>query len=88
MTVPTWDHYHQRILNAHEVPPRNQQVDLYPEVPVRARIVWEKDGVEHINTTACAYSGRLVLVHTYDRRSRTTGVWLDVKDAPKSSPRD
>ena len=86
MTVPTWNQYHQRILNAHEVPPRSQQTDLYPYVPVRARIVWEQDGVERIETTAYAYSGRLILVYTHDRRNHGTGVWLSVEDAPKLGP--
>ena len=86
MTVPTWNQYHQRILNAHEVPPRSAQVDLHPYVPVRARIVWEKDGVEYKDTTAYAYSVRLVLVHTNDKRNHGTGVWLDVEDAPKLGP--
>lgn len=88
METKPWNFYHQRILNAHEVPPHSAQVDLHPCVPVRARIVWEKDGVEYMETTAYAYSGRLILVHTNDRRNHGTGVWLSVEDALRLGPQD
>jgi hypothetical protein len=35
---------------------------LDPPVPVTARIVWEDDGEEHIETEAAGWTGRLVYV--------------------------
>jgi hypothetical protein len=69
----------QAILNAHEVPPRRAQEDR-PELAVRARIVWENDGEEHIDTVAYALSGHLVLVRVEDPRAQVRGYWLDVED--------
>ena len=83
MQVPTWDQDHQKILNAHPVPPRAAQIDLVPEVPVRARIIWETDGEQYYDTTAYAYAGPLILVHIPDARIQVSGVWLAVEDAPK-----
>ena len=48
-------------------------------MPIVARIVWEDDGEEFIETEA-GWSGRLVYVRMPDRRYRLTSVWLDAAD--------
>lgn len=75
-----WDEGHQLILNDHQVPPRHLQTDPPAPIPVRARIVWEDDGEEWIDTTADAWFRTTVLVLVSDRRSRTRGAWLDASD--------
>ncbi len=70
----------QTITNALPVPARRAQVDC--DIPVTARIVWEVDGVEHLDTRATAYTTRAVLVEVADPRYRVRGAWLvpgDVK---------
>ncbi|GAA4289084.1 hypothetical protein [Georgenia daeguensis] len=47
-------------------------------IPVRARIEWETDGVEFIETVATAWTHSLALVAVDDARSRFRGVWVDV----------
>jgi hypothetical protein len=49
-------------------------------VPITARIVWEDDGVEYIDTEAAGWSRKLVYVRVPDRRFRLTSVWLDAAD--------
>jgi hypothetical protein len=56
---------------------------LDPPVPIVARIVWEDDGEEYIETTAAGWSGRLVYVRVPDRRYRLTSVWLDAADVTR-----
>jgi hypothetical protein len=69
----------QAILNAGPVPPRHAQQDR-PELPVTARLVWETDGVEFVETVAYAsYRGR-VLVRVDDARALLRGYWLAVDD--------
>ncbi|HET6921053.1 MAG TPA: hypothetical protein VFI46_16560 [Jiangellaceae bacterium] len=53
---------------------------LDPPVPVTARIVWEEDGEEYIETEAAGWSGQLVYVRVPDRRYRLTSVWLAASD--------
>ncbi|WP_146252090.1 hypothetical protein [Xylanimonas oleitrophica] len=50
----------QAILNAHEIPPRRTQASGW--IDVRARLVWERDGEEYLETAAFAWTSRLVLV--------------------------
>ena len=38
----------QRLLNEAEVPPRRAQVTASTPLPVTARLVWERDGVEEV----------------------------------------
>jgi hypothetical protein len=45
----------QEITNAHDIPPWRSQRDC--NIAVTARLVWERDGVELIATTAYAWSG-------------------------------
>lgn len=68
----------QRILNAQAIPPSWQQRDCW--VPVLARIVWERDGDEVVETNAFAWVPRLVLVELRDARYRFCGVWLERAD--------
>jgi hypothetical protein len=46
-------------------------------VPVVARIVWEHDGEEQLETEALGWTGRNVYVRLPDRRYRLASVWLD-----------
>lgn len=41
-----------------------------------ARVVWERDGAETIDTLAMAYTRDAVLVEITDLRYRIVGVWL------------
>jgi hypothetical protein len=56
---------------------------LVAPVPVVARIVWEDDGEEYIDTEAAGWSGQLVYVRVPDRRYRLTSVWLDAADVTR-----
>lgn len=84
-SLDSWDSYRdqwQDILNEHPIPRRGLQRDCW--VPVTARLVWERDGVEYRDTIAYAWAPRgLVLVEVLDRRRTTHGVWLHVSDAPR-----
>lgn len=73
---PGWYEGHQRILNCHDVPARFTRARV--PIPVRARIEWETDGVELIDTVATAWTHSLALVAVDDARSRFRGVWVDV----------
>lgn len=86
-TVPAWDEGHQSVLNAHPVPQlRAQRGWGTTPIPVRARIVWERDGLEVVATTVQAWTSRLVLVNLPDRRASVRGVWLDPSDVERVSP--
>jgi hypothetical protein len=52
-------------------------------VQVVARIVWEDDGEEYIDTVAAGWSGQPVYVRVPDRRCRLTSVWLDAADVTR-----
>lgn len=73
----------QRILNARPIPPWRSQRTGW--VPVTARIVWERDGVEHLETYAFAWTHELVLVQLIEPRYRFRGVWLDPADVSRPS---
>ncbi|WP_029289149.1 hypothetical protein [Cellulomonas sp. HZM] len=70
----------QTIRNARPIPPAAQQQRLSTPEPVQAWIVWERDGLELVDTDATYYAGRDVLVTLSDRRWRTHGVWLIAQD--------
>lgn len=78
-----WDEGRQRILNAHPVPARRAQRDAQPPIPVRARLVWEDDGVELVDTVADGWTSRLVLVSVLDPRLLVRGVWLAPADVER-----
>jgi hypothetical protein len=73
----------QRILNAHPIPPRRSQHDCW--VPVVARVAWERDGVERLETHAFAWTHDLVLVQLLDTRYRFRGAWLAPADVERTA---
>lgn len=86
----SWDAHRedwQGILNARPIPPLRVQAVARDLIPVAARIVWERDGVELVDTVATGWTSRLVLVLVTDRRTRTRGVWLDPADVRRREPR-
>jgi len=76
----------QDVLNALPIPPERDQRHM-TQVRVRARVVWERDGVELVDGRAEYWAGRAVLVHWRDLRLRNLGVWLDVGDVERVRPR-
>lgn len=85
--APTW----QRCLNASDVPPRAEQRDLSHGALVRARWVWERDGVEWLDGRVMSVWERrgfedVVLVHRLHRdpRGQTHGEWLWAHDVQRS----
>ncbi len=76
--MPAWHEGVQGIVNAHDVPRRFVRARV--PVPVTARVVWEVDGEEHLETVATAWTRRLVLVDVSDRRNRITAAWLELAD--------
>lgn len=82
-TAHHWRRDWQHVLNAQPIPPRHQQRTGW--VPVTARIVWEHDGTEHVDTYAYAWTDTLVLVQLVDSRYRFRGVWLEPGDVQRRS---
>ncbi|MEE6295224.1 hypothetical protein [Georgenia wangjunii] len=76
--VLPWYEGHQAIVNAHDVPRRFTRARI--PIPVRARIVWEDDGVEVLDTLATAWTAALVLVDVSDRRNRLNAAWIALAD--------
>ncbi|MEE6273547.1 hypothetical protein V2J56_09330 [Georgenia sp. MJ206] len=76
--VLPWYEGHQAITNADDVPRRFTCARV--PIPVQARIVWEDDGVELLDTLATAWTARLVLVDVSDRRNRINAAWLALAD--------
>lgn len=82
-----WDAHRdqwQDVLNEVAIPPRGRQHECW--VPVTARLVWERDGLELLDTIAYAWWGRLVLVEVLDRRRHIHGVWVHVSDVHRREP--
>ena len=73
-------HRHEGIRNARPIPPAERQVAAKPPIDVTAWIVWERDGLELLDTTAQAWAGRDVLVAVRDMRWPVLGVWLVAQD--------
>jgi len=71
---------HQRIRNARPIPPAALQVAAKPPIDVTAWIVWDRDGLELLDTTAQAWAGLDVLVAVRDVRWPVLGVWLVAPD--------
>jgi hypothetical protein len=65
----------------HSRPPA--RAHLLPAGAGRARIVWQDDGDEFIETVAAGWSGQNVYVRLPDRRYRLTSVWLDAADVTR-----
>lgn len=68
----TW----QPLTNAHSVPDRRLQHDLTTPVPVRVRLIWQRDGPELLDTIALGWAGHLVRVQVRDLRSRAAYAWV------------
>jgi hypothetical protein len=87
-----WDaghELHQAIRNARPIPPGAAQRRLPSPVPVTAWLVWERDGLELLDTTATYWAGRDVLVELQsDPRWLARGVWLAAQDARRRGPVD
>lgn len=86
----SWDahrHLVQRVLNARAIPPLRDQKTGW--IHCRARVVYELDGEEVIDTVAYAWTSRLVLVQRprHDPRWDLIGVWLDAADVRRRAPR-
>ena len=73
-------HHEQAILNARPIPPSERQMAAKPPIDVSAWIVWERDGLQIIQTTAQAWAGRDVLVAIQDVRWPVLGAWLPAQD--------
>lgn len=73
----------QRLVNAVPIPPRRAQVPAGIPLPVTARLEWEHDGVQHLDTVAWAWTTRAVLVELHDRRRQTIGAWLPIRDVTR-----
>ena len=85
----SWDAHRgdwQAILNARDVPPLRAQTIAADPIPVRVRIVWERDGLEFLDAVATGWTSRLVLVDLDDRRARLRAVWLDPSDVRRRRP--
>jgi hypothetical protein len=57
-----------------------------PTTPITARIIWEQDGEEWINTVAAGWTGRHVYVRLPGRRYRLTAAWLNATDVRRREP--
>jgi hypothetical protein len=71
----------QRILNSTGA--REPEHTFPQPVPVVARVVWEQDGEEHIDTVALGWTGRNVYVRMVGPRYRFTAVWLYAADVKR-----
>jgi len=49
-------------------------------IAVTARIVWGKDGEEHVPASAIAWTSTLVLIELRDPRCATIAAWFDPAD--------
>jgi hypothetical protein len=73
-------HHEQKILNARPIPASGRQIAAKPPIDVSAWVVWERDGLQIIQTAAQAWAGRDVLVAIRDVRWPVLGVWLAAQD--------
>ena len=71
---------YQQLLNARPIPPRDRQNPHRAPIAVRVRLVWERDGVEHLDTRAWDWVGRDVLVDVPGPRLQVNAAWLDAAD--------
>lgn len=85
----SWDAHRgdwRAILNARDVPPLRSQTIPADPILVTARIMWERDGLELVETVAAGWTSRLVLVDLDDRRTYVRAVWLDPSDVRRRRP--
>jgi hypothetical protein len=62
---------------------RVPQHTLSPPMPIVARVVWEVDGEEHVDTVVLGWTGQAVYVRLADPRCRTNAIWLDGCDVKR-----
>jgi hypothetical protein len=74
---PPWE-TGQAILN--DTGARMPEHTFKTPVPITARIVWEDDGEEHVETVALGWTGQNVSVRMPDRHYQFTAVWLDATE--------
>jgi hypothetical protein len=60
---------------------------LEPPVPISARVLWDRDGEEWIETEALGWTGGEVYVRMSDPRYRLRAVWLDAADVRRRWPK-
>lgn len=71
----------QDILNKRISPTPGQPLHrCEPPIPVWARLVWEHDGEERIETVAISWHGRIVRVQMRDDRWTPGQVYLNAED--------
>lgn len=75
----------RQIHNARDVPPMSAQRDAPLPIPVRARLVWEREGEELVNTLALGWTPTLVRVEIRDDRWRIHAAWLAAQDVARRS---
>lgn len=78
-----WDVHRQAwqaVLNERPIPARRAQVSAPTPVPVTARVAWEREGVEQVDTVAWGWTARDVLVELADPRRFVIGIWLPATD--------
>lgn len=88
-TVASWraqPEVFQDPLNALTVPARRVQRDFLPPVDVVVRVVWPRDGTEHVEARAVAYTTRAVLCHWAEPRLRILGAWFPPSDVERLTP--
>jgi hypothetical protein len=61
-------HHNQAIRNVRPIPPAGRQIAAKPPIEVAVWIVWARDGLELLDTTAQAWAGRDVLIAISDLR--------------------
>jgi hypothetical protein len=76
---PPWEAGRQGILNGRDA--RMPEHTFKTLVPVVARIVWERDGEEQLETEALGWLDQNVCLRLPDPRHRFTAVWLNSADA-------
>lgn len=84
--IPAWNATEgqwQAILNAAPIPARRAQRDLPSPVPIDARVIWERDGLEVIRTLAHGWAGHLAYVELRDPRAHIRWVWLPAEDVTR-----
>jgi hypothetical protein len=66
----------QPITNARAIPDRRRQHELAAPIPVRVRLIWQRDGAELLDTIAVGWAGQLVHVQVRDVRVRIGFAWV------------
>jgi hypothetical protein len=60
-----------------------QVADPLDDLEHLARVLWEDDGEEHVDTVALGCIGRNVYVRMSDTRYQLRAVWLDADDVTR-----